>query len=1129
MRPKKLVLSIVALLTAASTAFAFNFLTPFFRIQVLGQSTETSKSEAEHLLNLCREQFKKNQFQAALQSCQQAATTAQRIGDRSTQIKSLINLGLTYLNTGNAKEAIANYQQALAIARTIKERDLEGNVLGKLGGAYQNLKNYVKAIEYYQQSLAIAREIKDAQLETAVLQALAQVQNNSRKPEADKLCHEELQQFQPSRLKVAIQSWEKELLIYRERKDRQGEGITLSNLGNAHYYLGEYAKAIKYLQQSLVLVRKIIDRQAALSNLGNAHYYLGEYTKAIEYEQQNLAIAREIKNRQGEGAALGNLGNAYRGWGKYAKAIDYGQQSLAIAREIKNRPDEAKGLGNLGIIYLLLGDYSKAIEYQQQSLAIAKEIKDPLVEGRSLGNLGDAYYSLGEYAKAIEYQQQSLALAREIKNCRGESAALRSIGVTYMNLGDYALALNYQQQSLAIATKIQDTQGEGKSLMNIGILYFHKLDYQKAIEYQQQSLAIATKIQDTQGEGKSLMNIGILYIIVGEYPKAIENLQQSLAIAKKVKDPLSEGQSLGNIGTIYLYQGDYTKAIENLQQSLAIATKIKDRQGEGRSLSNLGFAFYKQGNLKLAEITLIKSINVFKSLRGNKLNDSEKVSFFDTQSIPYNSLQQVLVAQNKNDAALEIAESGRARAFVELLANKISPSPQQESLASPTIEEIKQIAKTQNATLVQYSISSAPFKFKGKIQFQESELYIWVIKPTGEVTFRKADLKPLWEKQNTSLENLVTKTLKDLGVVIDTTRSANNQQNFEVGDLVKPDGAFDRDPPWKVVAVDRQNQTVKIQLSDGKNEQDRKFTEVTKVSYSYEAKIKLQQLHKILIDPIADSLPKNERDRVIFIPQGSLFFVPFPALQDADRNYLIQKHTILTAPAIQVLNLTHQKRQQISGTSRDVLVIGNPTMPKVSLHPGEAAKQLASLPNAEIEAKEVAQIYKTNAIIGNKATKSAILPLLPKARIIHLATHGLLDDFTGGSIPGAVALAPEPLNKGKDERNNGLLTASEIFDLKLNNTELVVLSACDTGRGKITGDGVIGLSRSLISAGVPSVIVSLWSIPDAPTASLMREFYQRLQQSNDKASALRQAMLKTMEKHPDPENWAAFTLIGESN
>ncbi|MGB6168013.1 MAG: CHAT domain-containing protein, partial [Geitlerinemataceae cyanobacterium] len=95
-------------------------------------------------------------------------------------------------------------------------------------------------------------------------------------------------------------------------------------------------------------------------------------------------------------------------------------------------------------------------------------------------------------------------------------------------------------------------------------------------------------------------------------------------------------------------------------------------------------------------------------------------------------------------------------------------------------------------------------------------------------------------------------------------------------------------------------------------------------------------------------------------------------------------------------------------------------------------------------------------------------------------------------------------------------------------SELVVLSACDTGRGNLSSDGVIGLSRALISAGVPNVMVSLWAVPDTPTADLMSEFYRQWQATGNKAQALRQAMLTTMETHPEPVNWAAFTLIGET-
>ena len=146
-------------------------------------------------------------------------------------------------------------------------------------------------------------------------------------------------------------------------------------------------------------------------------------------------------------------------------------------------------------------------------------------------------------------------------------------------------------------------------------------------------------------------------------------------------------------------------------------------------------------------------------------------------------------------------------------------------------------------------------------------------------------------------------------------------------------------------------------------------------------------------------------------------------------------------------------------------------------------------------------------------------PLLAKARIAHFATHGILDDLRG--LGSAIALTPA----GKD---NGLLTAEEIFDLKLN-TALVVISACNTGKGRITGDGVIGLSRSLMNAGVPSIVVSLWSVNDRSTTTLMTEFYRNLQQKKlDKARSLQKAMQSMIQNNYSPYDWAAFNLIGNA-
>ncbi|WP_333391530.1 CHAT domain-containing protein [Microcoleus sp. Z1_A1] len=864
--------------------------------------------------------------------------------------------------------------------------------------------------------------------------AIAQT-TDAREAEADRLLQQGLQQFQTSQFPAALNSWQQALQIYRALKNRAGEGWVLSNLGGAYINLGNYAKAIDYGQQSLAIAREIKNREgegAAVLNLGIANLYMGNYAKAIDYGQQSLVIAREIKHREGECLVLVHLGLAYNYLGNYAKSIEYTQQSLAIAREIKNRHSEVVALGNLGGAYIDLGNYAKSIDYGQQSLAIAREIKNLEGEGRALGILGGAYKYLGNYAKAIDYGQQSLAIAREIKHREGECLALNILGGAYIDLGNYA----------------------------------------KGIEYTQQSLAIAREIKHREKEGTALGNLGAAYINLGNYAKAIEYAEQSLAIAREIKHRGGEGSALGNLGIAYINLGNYTKALEYSQQQLAIAREIQDRQGEGLALNNLGAAFLKAGNATEAEKMLLNAIQVWESMRqmlGS--NDANKVSIFEGQAHTYRTLQQVRVAQNNPIAALEIAERGRARAFVDLLTQGLSSGDANSVIAAPNQEQIRQIAKSQNATLVQYSIVYTSvqysivynnFQIQGKSEPRESALYIWVIQPTGEITFREVDLKPLWLQHNASLANLIIGNQEFLAV--------RSRSSF---------GSAQPQP-------------------------------------------NLPTLHQLLIEPIASLLPKDPNAHVIFIPQGSLFQVPFPALQDANGTYLIEKHTILTAPSIQVLDLTRQQRQKLGNQPANgrgnALVLGNPTMPQVSLSPGEPKQQLSPLPGAEAEARAIAPLLKTQAITGAQGTKAAIVQKMPQASIIHLATHGLLDDVRG--LGSAIAMAPS----GSDD---GLLTAEEIFDMKLQ-ASLVVLSACNTGEGRITGDGVIGLSRALISAGVPSVIVSLWAVPDAPTSELMQSFYQNLQNNPDKAQALRQAMLTTMKTHPQPRNWAAFTLIGEA-
>ena len=370
--------------------------------------------------------------------------------------------------------------------------------------------------------------------------------------------------------------------------------------------------------------------------------------------------------------------------------------------------------------------------------------------------------------------------------------------------------------------------------------------------------------------------------------------------------------------------------------------------------------------------------------------------------------------------------------------------------------------------------------------------------------------------------------LSPLGELVETSRSdillradpQTQPQTYKTGDLVRffDDDENELNSPWKVIELDARSGLLVLTHPS--------FVEGTKIKRPISdviAKVdshstNSQELYEQLIAPIEEFLPSNPEEHVIFIPQGELFLIPFAALKDKEGKYLIEKHAIGTAPAIQVLDLTSKLLyEQRNGTS--ALVVGNPTMPIIPLT--DPPVKLTPLPAAEEEAKQIAQLLNTQPILGEDATAELIKERMSTVKYIHLATHGLLSDIKQLGTPGAIALAPT-------SDDDGFLTSGDIIKLKLK-ADLVVLSACNTGKGKITGDGIVGLSRSFINAGVPSALVSLWNVPDSPTAELMTEFYQNyLQKGMNKARALRQAMLTMKDKYPSPVDWAAFTLIGEA-
>jgi CHAT domain-containing protein/Flp pilus assembly protein TadD len=759
------------------------------------------------------------------------------------------------------------------------------------------------------------------------------------------------------------------------------------------------------------------------------------------------------------------------------EAIKSWQQALNLFQKSQEDRGEMETLGALSAGSIELGDYDLAISYGERLVKIAQRLKNVKIQAQALGNLGIAYKNLGDYPKSIRVNQQALTISQELKMRPAEGQLLSNLGNTYAVIGNYDRAISVYKQSLEIARLVKNPQQEGNVLSNLGAVNTSKGEDREALPFYQDSLKIAKSIDDRSLEVGILINLGTTYYLLGEQKLGISKYQEAQVLAQKLENPQLLGDVSSNLGLIYEDRHEYATAIQLHQKSVKIAIASKNPRAEAIAHNNLAHTLLLTGKLADAQKNLRTAIQSLDRVRSS-LNDLEQVNIFDTQVSTYNLLQQVLIADRQPEAALEVSEQGRARAFAQRLANRLyanigdKPSSKSLALSTPSIEKIRQIAKQQNATLISYAIvSDKQFKFRGKQRGQEAELYIWVVQPNGKVTFRQADLKTLRQK-NMTLAQLTNASR----CLISSRRDCLNIE-----------------------------------------ESVEKFTEG-----EYPG---LQALYQLTIAPIADLLPQNPDDYVVFIPQDALFKIPFAALQSPDGKFLIEKHTIISAPSIQVLDFTHQQRQrQSNDRNRSAVVLGNPTMPMFAAEIGETPTQLKSLPHSEQEANEIAQLLHTDPKIGPGATKADFLKNLEQSRFVHLATHGFSDYTRAGlastEVPGVLALAPT----GKDD---GLLTTKEIFSLKLN-AKLVVLSACDTGRGRITGDGVMGLSRAWISAGVPSVIVSLRQVNDLPTRTLMNSFYHHFTKTSNVARSLRHAMLDTMKTDRTPVRWGAFMLIGEA-
>ncbi len=821
-----------------------------------------------------------------------------------------------------------------------------------------------------------------------------------------------------------------------------------------------------------------------------------KFQAALQDCHQAAEAYKAIADFKIEWKARVNLANAYLNLENYHQAIATAQQAFDTAKKIDDTSGQSKSLANIALAYDYLGKYDQAITYYQQWLAIAQASGDKIGMSKSLGNLGLAYENLNNYDKAFEYYQRWLAIAIEIKDRLAEGKALTNIGLIYDYMGKYDLAIASHLKSLEIALELNDRHLEGSAYGNIGITYQNLGKYDKAIESYQKSLTIAKASKDRPLESSALGNLGNIYFMSGNYPKAIEYHQQNLAIAQSLKDRQAESIALGNLGNVNLKLQKYTEAINFYNRQLAIAQDLKDKLGEGSAYGNLGIVYQDLGEYNLAFAYQQKYLAISREIKNRQ-----------GESYSLNSMALIMELQKQPELAiLFYKQSVSVRESIRKDIRGLRKEDQQ-SFARTVSHTYRQLADL----LLKRGRVTEALQVLDLLKVQELEDYLKNIQGNERTTQGIELLEPekaISRDLLTISNEQVSKLNRDLANEIQKIPPsqlnkvpAYLQQISRGTVLLYPLILSNR---VEIVLFSSNTPPIHRSVAIKENELENliaQFRSDLQDNSSLDVKNSSQKLYDILIKPIESEL--SQAHTILYAPDGKLRYIPLAALYDG-KQWLVEKYRISNLIAYNVTDFT-QKSKAI------------PSILAGAYGNGNTKSGQSPLPASISEVREIASTFPNTVNLTNTAFSRAAIELeIPKHNILHLATHG---DFNGKPNTSYIFFG-----------NGDTISLSEIKDWKLSNIDLIVLSACQTGVGKLdNGIEILGFGYQVQLAGAKASLASLWKVSDDGTQALMKSFYENIKQGNlTKAEALQKAQVDSLRSNQfsHPFYWSAFILIG---
>ncbi len=1015
----------------------------------------------------------------ALVKLEDALARVEALGDKAAVAGCLVNIGNAYRGLGDRPNAMAHYERGRALAEEVGHRPWLRNALLGIGLVHMDSREHAKALATYRQLLAQQEGWGDKAGVAAALGGIADVQRSLGN-------HAE-----------QLEVLERLLKASKDLGDRAGAAGTMVNIGLVHYSLANYPKALEYYERGLKEAEAAGQRQFAanaLNNLGNAHLSLGNYAKVLECYERALEMSRDLGDRAGAAGTLVNIGMFHGSLGNYPRALEYHERALREAEAAGQRQWTANALSSIGHVHASLGNYPKALEYQERALKTMEDIGNRAGVASVLGSIGTVHASLGSYPKALEYLERSLEEAEVTGERQLVANALGNVGNVHLSLRSYAKALEYYQRTLELNEEFGNRGAAAMTRSNMGIVLSKLGHHAKALEYQEQALKVVEDLGERRAVAMTLGFLGDVHQMLGNHPKALEYDERALKMLEDLGDRAEAAKTLVGIGTLSRETGDLPKATKSLERAVREAERIRADPVLSLALKELAKTQLAAGDSRGALFSAKSGIRLLERMLGGLAEEQgaeargEHVDLFGAGA---------LAAARGDDAAEAVCflESGRAGSLMESLGGR-------QALRWQSLPE--DLRRADVEARAEESVALA--------------VYTKAL-DRGVLAESKAALKTLdvaRAKVSEVVERIQRAAKKDAKLDLFYPRAATLEEIqgwLGAGEALVLYGLC-LDEALAMVLTREDARIVALgKASDVTAACEALHLDDPQVDPSGA----LAALRMLLVAPLG---LKDDVRRVLASPEGPLSYVPMAALFDREVAYQPSGTTyglLLDDGAMR---------------GEQVLALGDPDYAaKFDSHAMDTyapapqrGGRLARLPGTRDEATAVGNVTLLGKDASEAGLEASIAGKKGRWRGMHFACHGLVDP----ERPALSSLALTP-----DAENDGFLTALEVLRMEVP-ADLVVLSACETGKGKIAGgEGIVGLTRAFMFAGAPRVICSLWKVDDEATRALMTKFYELWNPKDGTtglptAEALRNAQefVRSHEKWKHPYYWAAWVLWG---